>query len=153
MKNYIKTICQWPVSTLLFVVVLIEQGLTWCLSMLSNPLWPFAGSMLRRTIQRREPKKDVRPEKNTFDVRSNVSVFRDWLKSQDDSHIEAYRLYVENEFGVPADCRLKDPHLYAVRRPKRQENIKRIAYSLSSMNTIKLQHWFSEMRNILQQTT
>jgi len=149
MKNYIKTICQLPVSLLLHVVVLLERGLTWCLGKLSNPLCPFAGSVLKRIIKSREPEKDVCPKKDVFDVRSNVSVFRDWLKSQDDEYVEAYRLYIENEFGIPIRCKDKDPHLYAIRRPNREENIKRIANSLCTMNTIELQHWFSEIRELL----
>ena len=144
LKNHIMTICQLPVILLLFAVVLVERGLTWCLGKLSNPLCPFARTTLRRIVEKREPEKDA------FDVRSNVSVFRDWLNSQDDNHIEAYRLYIENEFGVTVLARKKDPHLYAVRRPSREENIRRIANSLCTMNGIKLQCWFSEMRGLLQ---
>ncbi len=37
-KNYILTLAQLPVVLILFVVVCIERGLTWCLAYLSNPL-------------------------------------------------------------------------------------------------------------------
>ncbi len=150
MINYIKTICQLPVSFLLHVVVLIERGLTWCLVRLSNPLCPFTCSVLKRIVKKREAAKDICSKKDVFDVRPNISVFRDWLKGQDDDFIESYRFSMENEFGVPAHCKDKDSHLYAVCRPSRDENIKRIAYSLSVMNTIELQHWLSEKRELIQ---
>ncbi len=150
MKNYIKIICQLPVSFLLYAVVLLERGLTWCLGRLSNPLCPVAFSVLKRIVKKREAEKDTCSKKDVFDVRSNISAFRDWLKGQDDDFIEVYRFSIENEFGVPAHCKEKDSHLYAVCRPSRDENIKRIAYSLSTMNTIELQHWLSEKRELLQ---
>jgi len=147
-KNYIKTICQLPAVSMLFLIVLIEQGLTWCLIKLGNPLCPFALSALKRIV--REPE----PEKNDCsavpDVRSNVSVFRDWLKDKDDNFIETYRISIENEFGVPAWGKDKDSHLYAVRRPNREENIRRIAYALSTMKTFELQQWLSERRELLK---
>jgi len=144
MRNYVKTICQLPVSTLLYLVVLAEHGLTWCLGKLSNPLSPVAGSLLKRIVKSREPEKEV------LDVRPNVVVFRDWLESQDDEHVEAFRIHIESEFSVPVKARKKNAHLYAVSRPNREENIRRIANSLCAMNTIELQHWLSDMRKVLQ---
>ena len=83
-------------------------------------------------------------------ARSDCGVFWDWLTSNDAEFIASYRWMVEKELGVPDSVRQKDPHLYAVLEPSREENVLRIVYSVRSLEPQQFVAWCAKLREVLE---
>ncbi len=140
--NYLKTYLQLLVALVLWVIVVIEHGLTRCLTRLGNPmLGRQAMSVLGKVIDKRESQADVR---------SDLGVCWDWLKNQDAAFIAERRCEIEAFCGVPISARRNDPHLYALRFPTKQENLRRIAYVFQALPSWQLREWVVEVADALR---
>lgn len=133
---------QLLVALLLWCVVVLERGLTYCLVRLGNPILCRPSlSVLGKIVEKRKPQADAR---------SDLDLHWEWLEGQDASFVAGRREKIEAFCGVPVSAQRNDPHLYAVAEPTKQENLLRIAYVLRSLPPWRLRKWVAEMADALR---
>jgi hypothetical protein len=128
-KNGILTILQVPVLLAQLILAYMDLLLTKCLAGLNNPM--------------SRPLARIKPHQTTSEViedkdRSVETIMRLW-GGVGDIGVRSDRKYFEmTEWGQRAVKTHPDRHLYAVMRPNRAENLKRIENVLSEMPPVKL---------------
>jgi len=131
------TLAQLPVALLLWIVVVIERGLTHCLVWLGNPmLRGRAVSVWGEVVKGRESQADARSE---------LDIYWGWLKGQDAEVVASVRRRLEGYCGVPRLAQRADPHLYAVASPTKRENLCRIVHVFQMLPPQRLRRWLFEV--------
>lgn len=127
-KNVFLTMLQLPVSLGLALCAFAEKHFTHWMLALENPLsHPMTDLATKRakaaSIQNDEiigtPKKIIKWD--------HYRAFNAWLLLHNDEFIDRIRVIFEAEFaGLMTDARRRDRHLYAVLKPTRRENLRRL---------------------------
>ena len=147
-KNCILTFLQVPVSLVLLAIVYLEFLLTKCLALLDNSLSsPLAGMAARRAISE-SPETTGRNSNNNT---AEFNLLMNWLCSHDNVFIEDFRERLEAKgIGPDTIAVQSDRHLYAVLKPNRTENLRRIKNVLYALDKFTLSKFLNEVMLILK---
>jgi hypothetical protein len=143
LKNAFLTTLQVPVSLGLAIFAFAEMHFTYWMLALENPLsHPMTDRATNRAkdglgtanVERDETFVAVR---NTI-KQDNYRAFKDWLLLHNDEFIDRIRVVFETDFvDLMTDAMRRDRHLYAVLKPTRHENIRRIDNVFWALTTKK----------------
>ena len=128
MKNVILTFLQLSVCTALLLVALAEYLLTKCLLLLENPLsHPLADKAKARTKEvAANQDKQIREAKKII-KRVEYRAFLATIMRLGDDRVDAARESLEAlGIGHAVVAEHPDRHLYAILKPTRRENLRRI---------------------------
>lgn len=121
-KNVFLVMLQLPLSAVLFACAFAEKYFTRWMIAIENPLSHPMTDLANKQVGQAKPKTEIRAIKQ-----EHIRAFNDWLITQDDYFIDRLRIHFEaKHFKIMAQSRRQNPHLYAVLKPTRSENIMRI---------------------------
>ena len=140
-KNTLLTILQVPVLIGLLLVYKVETFLIKCGVYLSNPFSPLQTTLLR-FIHRIEDVHSTatQPQHDQQGLEKLIA----WLAARSEIIVDAYRRHLESKIAVLRQLIEAEPHLYAVLKPTKQENLKRIENALMSLPAASLNKWLKE---------
>lgn|GEM_PF-1943557 len=132
LKIVFLTMLQVPISLgLLFCAFAEKHFMRWMLSLenpLSHPMTDQVGKGAKTEQTTAATKKAI--------TQDNYRAFKAWLISNDDYFIDRLRVHFEaSHVNLIADGRRRDPHLYAVLKPTRNENVMRIGNIFRALTT------------------
>jgi len=141
LKDAFFTILQVPASFVLAVCALVELHFTRLMLALENPL---SHPMTNRATKQAKTEQDAASTKRVEIVaadkkaakQDHYGAFKGWLILNDDYFIDRLRVHLEERYtNLMAEDRRRDPHLYAVLKPTRSENVTRICSIFVALTT------------------
>jgi len=131
LKNAFLVMMQLPLSLGLAICAFAEMKFTyWMLALenpLSHPMTDQATKQVKAEQDAANTKRIVAADKKVT-KQDHYRAFKGWLISNDDYFIDRLRIHFEERYAnLMAEGRRRDPHLYAVLKPTRTENIARIS--------------------------
>jgi len=136
LKNAFLTILQVPVSLVLAICAFVNMHFTYWMLALENPLsHPMTDRATKRATAEQGTESIEKVESPTV-TQDHYKVFKGWLLSNDDYFIGRLRVHLEARYSnFVAEGRHRDPHLYAVLKPTRSENVVRICGIFRALTT------------------
>jgi hypothetical protein len=140
LKDGFLTMLQVPASLVLCLCGLAEECLTHWLLVLENPLsHPMTDLAEKRA--KTEQGATVKKDEATMVAQKVITpdhcrAFLAWLPSNNDYFIDRLRVHFEAKYvNLVTESRQRDPHLYAVLKPTRTENVMRISNIFRALPT------------------
>jgi hypothetical protein len=133
-KNAFWTMLQLPISLGLMICTFAEMHFTYWMLALENPLSHPMTDLATKRAKTEQGTMCLVAEKVI--TQDHNRVFKGWLLSNNDCFIERFRVRFEaNHANLMAEGRRRDPHLYAVLKPTRSENVVRICGIFRALTT------------------
>jgi hypothetical protein len=132
LKNFFLCLLQLPVSLALFLCAFAEKYFTdWMIALenpLSHPMTELATKRAKDEQGTANTEKGETPAAaGKIITQDRYRAFDAYLLSRSDYSIDRLRFHLEAKYaGLMAEGRRRDPHLYAVLKPTRNENLVRI---------------------------
>jgi hypothetical protein len=132
LKNVFSVILQLPLSLVLYLCGLAEKHFTYWMLALENPLSHPMTELAAKKIKSEQGAACIERDKILTTARKiirrdNYRAFKAWLLLHNDDFIGRFRVALEVEFfDLVTNARHQDPHLYAVLKPTRHENLRRV---------------------------
>ena len=134
-KTVFLTMLQIPISLGLGISAFTEKHFTYWMLALENPL---SHPMKDLATKRAKGEDEILAAARKIVMQDHYRAFKAWLLLHDDVFIDRFRVMFETNFvDLMTDARRRDRHLYAVLKPTRHENIRRIDKVFWALNAKK----------------